>query len=420
VTNHSTQLPQQTQQQRLTGTPGNPDPASPHDGLLIVRLSAMGDIIQAMAAVSALRAAWPECRIGWAIETRWMPLLCAPGFPLHGERGPERPLADEIFPLDLRSWRSHPGSPSMWREMRDGLSTLKRAGYRTAVDLQGAIRSAIVARLSGAAEVWGEASPRETLSSIFHRRRVAVTGRHVIEQNLALLSAVTGTPLHYHEPLLPRDAATVAWVEELLSHLAPEVSPAQAEAQTPGEPGTGKKRIVILSPGAGWGAKCWPVASFVQVARELAEAGMVPVVNYGPGEEGLAHELVEASQGAAMAVPCSVSQLIELTRRAKLFIGGDSGPMHLAAALGVPVVALFGPTNPVRSGPYGTRSVVLRNERSATSYSHTSRPDEALHAIPPAEVMQAVHRLLQPPTTGNGAGGNGLTSPQKIDLQEMD
>jgi heptosyltransferase-1 len=343
----------------------------------------MGDLVHAIAAVSALRAAWPECRIGWAVEKRWSPLLCAPGFPARGERAAERPLVDEVFPLDIRSWRSRLTRWDAWREMRGALAALKQAGYATAIDLQGAVRSAMVSRLSGAAEVWGEASPREALASIFHRRRVPVSGHHVIEHNLALLSAMAGASLRYQSPLLPRDAASVAWCEALLPRL-----PGRAE------PVCGRSGICILSPGAGWGAKCWPAASFACLARELAQAGMVSVVNYGPGEEGLARTLAEASQGAATAVACSVSQLIELTRKAELFIGGDTGPMHLAAALGVPVVALFGPTNPLRNGPYGTRSVVLRSERSATSYRHTSQPDEALRAISPAAAMQAVRRLL--------------------------
>jgi heptosyltransferase-1 len=131
------------------------------------------------------------------------------------------------------------------------------------------------------------------------------------------------------------------------------------------------------------------------LARELAAAGLIPVVNYGPGEESLARKVVEESKGAATAVACSVSQLIELTRRAALFIGGDTGPMHLAAALRVPVVALFGPTDPARNGPFGTCSVVLRSQQSATSYSHTSNPDEALCSIPAAEVMRAAGRLLE-------------------------
>jgi heptosyltransferase-1 len=232
--------------------------------------------------------------------------------------------------------------------------------------------------------VWGEASPRETLASIFHRRRVPVSGKHVIEHNLSLLSAMAGVSLRYCSPLLPCDAASGAWCEELLARLLAGAGPAH-----------GRSGVCILSPGAGWDAKCWPAASFAQVARELAEAGIVSVVNYGPGEEELARAVAEASEGTATAIACSVSQLIEFTRRAELFIGGDTGPMHLAAALGVPVVALFGPTNPLRNGPYGTRSVVLRSERSATSYRHTSQPDEALRAISPAEVMNAVRRLLQ-------------------------
>ncbi len=382
----------------------------PAGGVLIVRLSAMGDVIQAVAAASALRAVWPECRIGWVIERRWAPLLCAPGFLPGGARGPERPLADEVFLFDTRSWRSRIVSPETWCEVRDAVGALKRAGYETAVDLQGSIRSAIVARLSGAPEVWGEASPRERLASIFHRRRVAVSGRHIIEQNLSLLSAVAGIPLGYNSPLLPRDAASVTWCEELLSRLARPSAPTASDSGPLAE----KVRICILSPGAGWGAKCWPAASFACMARELAEAGMVPVVNYGPGEEDLAREVAEASQGAATALPCSVSQLIELTRRAELFIGGDSGPMHLAAALGVPVVALFGPTNPARNGPFATRSVVLRNERSATSYSHRARPDAALCAIPPAEVMQAVRRLLETSQAGSGAAA-GLAPIQESD-----
>ncbi len=108
----------------------------------------------------------------------------------------------------------------------------------------------------------------------------------------------------------------------------------------------------------------------------------------------MAQQVAEASGGCAEAISCTVSQLIELTRRAGLFIGGDTGPMHLAAALGVPVVGLFGPTNPERNGPWGTRSMVLRSQQSATSYHHTARPDQALQSISPAEVARAALTLL--------------------------
>jgi len=117
-------------------------------------------------------------------------------------------------------------------------------------------------------------------------------------------------------------------------------------------------------------------------------------VNFGPGEEMLAREVEASSGGSATAIGCSISELIALTRRAKLFVGGDTGPLHLAAALQVPVVAIFGPTDPARNGPYGTRSVVLRNPASTTSHARNSRPDEAMLEITVDAVVDAARSLL--------------------------
>jgi len=153
--------------------------------------------------------------------------------------------------------------------------------------------------------------------------------------------------------------------------------------------------LAIVNPGAGWGAKCWPPESFGAVAKALAGRGMAVMVNYGPTEEPLAQAVREASEELARPVKCSVSQLIALTRRASLFVGGDTGPMHLAAALGVPVVALFGPTRPERNGPYGTRSVVLRSPQSVDSLSHVDQPDAGLQSITAQQAIAAADSLLQ-------------------------
>ena len=126
----------------------------------------------------------------------------------------------------------------------------------------------------------------------------------------------------------------------------------------------------------------------------LGREGLPSLINFGPGEEELARAVEQSSAGAAQLLCCSLGELIALTRRARIFIAGDSGPMHLAAALGVSVVAIFGPTDPARNGPYGTRSVVLRHAASETSYTHHDRPDEALHSIPATEVFRAVLQLL--------------------------
>jgi heptosyltransferase-1 len=153
--------------------------------------------------------------------------------------------------------------------------------------------------------------------------------------------------------------------------------------------------FAILNPGAGWGAKQWPAERYGDVARKLVEYGLKSLINYGPGEAGLARAAESASGGAAVATACPLSELIALTRRARIFIGGDTGPMHLAAALGIPVVAIFGPTNPARNGPFGTPSIVLRSSTSPTTHSRRSQPDEGLLKITSDEVVAAARTLLR-------------------------
>jgi heptosyltransferase-1 len=152
--------------------------------------------------------------------------------------------------------------------------------------------------------------------------------------------------------------------------------------------------FAILNPGAGWGAKRWPAERYGLVARALAGQGVQSIVNHGPGEESLAREVENASDGAARSFQCSISELIALTRRAKLFVGGDTGPMHLAAALTIPVVAIFGPTDPARNGPYGTRGIVLRNPESSTSHARIAQPDKAMLEITVDAVVDAARTLL--------------------------
>jgi heptosyltransferase-1 len=150
----------------------------------------------------------------------------------------------------------------------------------------------------------------------------------------------------------------------------------------------------LLNPGAGWGAKQWPAERYGYVAKQLSASGMNCLVNFGPKEEELAKQVEHESSGTAQTVQCSITELIALTRRASLFIGGDTGPMHLAASLNVPVVAIFGPTDPARNGPFGVRNVVLRNDASATSYSHKKESDEGLMQISAEEVLNAAKQLL--------------------------
>jgi heptosyltransferase-1 len=193
---------------------------------------------------------------------------------------------------------------------------------------------------------------------------------------MSMAEAVVRTSLDLPAVEFPRDQAAEAHIDQLLNC-------------------RNASNFAILNPGAGWGAKQWPPERYGEVAIALAVQGVQSLINFGPGEETLARAAESSSRGAAKTVSCSIAELIALTRRASLFIGGDTGPMHLAAALRVPVVGIFGPTNPARNGPFKTPSVILRSPESVTTHRRHAQPDEGLLAIQPAEVVRAALDLLE-------------------------
>jgi heptosyltransferase-1 len=354
--------------------------------LLIVRLSAMGDVIHTLPAAQVLRDAFPDAMIGWLVEERWEDLLCAPGTPRRGPRSAQRPLADWVHAVNLTGWRkTFFTAPTLERIVRVW-NDVRSVRYNAVVDLQGAIRSAVLARWSGAPVIYGSTQPREAPASLWYTRKVVPTGTHVIEQNLSLAGAVTGKSVAAPPVEFPHDIAAESRIEKVLN---------DASIQD----------FALLNPGAGWGAKRWPAERYGLVARALAAHGIRSVVNYGPSEEDLAREVESASEGAAMPLKSTISELIALTRRAKLFVGGDTGPLHLAAALHVPVVAIFGPTDPARNGPYATRSIILRNPASPTTHARNPRPDEGMLEIRVDSVVDAACRLLDDVSLKRSARG---------------
>lgn len=336
----------------------------------------MGDVLHGLAAVAALREALPHAHFGWVIEERWAELLTGAdptSRPVRSTSG--RALVDTVHLVNTKSWRAAPFSDETWAEVSGALKLLRDARYEIAIDLQGAIKSALIGQLSGAATRIGAARPRERIATLFYSRTVETNSAHVIEQNIELASAAAGRRLEVTDFELPHDPAAETWCRAELAR-------------------RGVTEFALLTPGAGWGAKCWPAIAYATVAREVAAMGLRSLINYGPGEEGLASEVEALSGGAAQKVLCSISELVALTRRAKLFVGGDTGPLHLAAALRIPVVGLFGPTDPARNGPYGTMGRVLRSERSTTSYRHHGAADPGLAAIGASEVVVAAKELL--------------------------
>jgi heptosyltransferase-1 len=383
--------------------------------LLVVRLGAMGDILHALPAVTALRQAHPGWVIDWAVEPRWRALLAAED---SIGRVTSQPLVDRILFAPTREWRKAPLSQKTLHEIKALRQALRAGEYDAVLDLQGAVRSAVVGRMAGCRRLIGEAEPRERIARWLFTERVATRGAHVIEQDVELASAVAGDDLAPVTPWLPVDQAAEAWADQILPRDASQPGPPRTglrpwggEPGSPrtgpgpwgGEPGSprtgpgpwgGSQAAVLINPGAGWGAKRWPIERYAAVAQGLIDRGLHVLVNAGPGEEPLGEVISHATGGAATSLTCTLEQLIALTRRVALVIAGDTGPLHLACALSRPVVGIYGPTDPSRNGPFGTRFRVLRSPESRRDHARNAAPEAGLLTISPEDVLQAADELL--------------------------
>ncbi|MHB1022297.1 MAG: lipopolysaccharide heptosyltransferase I [Acidobacteriaceae bacterium] len=344
--------------------------------MLIVRIGAMGDILHALPAVSALRAAHPDWQIDWAVEPRWMLLLSATASAL--PRTAAMPLVDHIYEVPTKAWRKRPFAKQTRREILDLRRALRSQQYDLCLDLQGSIRSAVVGHLARAEAFVGALHPREAPARWFYSQRVLLHKPHVIEQACEIAGTAVDAALLPAKAMLPVDEAAEAWCASKLQQM-------------------GGKGFVVMNPGAGWGAKRWPVEHFGAVAEGLAMHGFVTLVNAGPGEEALAEAVVAASNKTAQMIFCSIGQLTSFLRHASLFLGGDTGPLHLAAALQCPVVGIYGPTDPARNGPYGTKNIVLRHPESKLDHSRHAAPEAGLLTITPQAVLDAALTLLHEP-----------------------
>ncbi len=344
--------------------------------VLIVRIGAMGDVLHAMPAVAALRARHPDWFIGWAIEPKWSDLLQIVGDPndlsqIEG-RFDRRALVDRWYSVPAGAWKQRPLAPGTLKEILALRTLLRKEQFDLCVDMQGSVKSAVVGWMAGAGTLAGPAEPRERVARRLYGKRVNLAAAHVVEQGCELLGAATGETLVPARVALPVDEMDERWADGVV----------------------GQERFCLSSPGAGWGAKGWPTERFGQVAVELGRAGIRTVVNATLHGSREADNVVETSHGFARLVPCSVGQLIALTRRASVVIAGDTGPLHLAAALERPVVGIYGPTDPARNGPYGTRQRVLRDESSTTSHKRLKEPEPGILKIGVDDVVAAALEML--------------------------
>jgi heptosyltransferase I len=343
--------------------------------VLIVRIGAMGDVLHAMPAVAALRARHPDWFIGWAIEPRWSDLLQIAGDPedLSQGIGPTaRAMVDRWYRVSAGEWKKRPFSGATRSDISSLRKVLHADSFDLCVDMQGSLKSAFVGRMAGAPVLAGPDQPRERIAGTMYRQRVEITAAHVVDQGCQLLGAAVGETLKPARVILPMAADAEHWADEAV----------------------GNQRFCLISPGGGWGAKVWPPDRLGHVAAELGKAGVQTVVNTSAHGSPDADEVAAASEGHARVVPCSISRLIALVRRASVVIAGDTGPLHMAAALECPVVGIFGPTDPARNGPFGTRSHVLRDPASVTSHKRIHQTEAAMLRISVDEVVAAALEML--------------------------
>ncbi|NWF82816.1 MAG: glycosyltransferase family 9 protein [Bryobacteraceae bacterium] len=311
--------------------------------ILVVRLGAMGDILHTLPAAASLRASFSGAAIAWICHPKWRDLIEL------------NPAVDEPIYLDRRS----PGS--IWRAWR----ALRRQSFDLVTDFQGLTQSALVALLAKGGRRFGfdYSLVRETPAALFYHCHSKSEAAHVVDRNLDLAILAGATSRVKAAPL----------------------PPGRPEGSLP------SGRFVLAAPLAGWVSKQWPLENYSVLARRLRhEAGALLVLNGAPSQE----ETLRQVEGAEVHIS-SIAGLIDATRRASAVLGLDSGPLHLAAALGRPGVALYGPTDPGRNGPYSARITVLRAQRAETSYGREPVIHPSMRELHPDAVFEALRVRLR-------------------------
>jgi len=323
---------------------------------LVVRLGSLGDIVHTFPAVAALRETFADRQITWLTHPRWEPLVRAAG------------LASEIWATETRSLAC----------IRAILRRIRAAEFTTAIDYQGLWKSAALPLFAGVQSRIGFSSKtiREWGVPILYTDRVRCSATHIADQN-GELSSRAGSRTGTAGFSLRIQSAAKASVEQRLRK-------------------QGIDRYVVLSPGGGWRSKCWPAERFgVLCERIYRKLGLRCVVNSGPGEEDLATALRTAARDAQPYVyQGDLDQLMALLGNACCIVGGDTGPLHLAIALGTPAVALFGPTDPARNGPYRTNDIVLRAPGATRDHSRRDETDPSMLAIDVDSAFDAVCKRI--------------------------
>ncbi|MCB1034204.1 MAG: glycosyltransferase family 9 protein [Acidobacteria bacterium] len=336
--------------------------------ILLLRTSALGDVIHCLPVLTALRRDLPESTIGWVVERAMAPVL------------EDHPDIDELFVVRMREWRHRLRARRTWREILEVRRRLRCFRADVVFDLMGNHKAGALARLSGCHRRVGlrRQDRREPSSALWINEPVPALGRHAVERALSLLPAVG----------IEADFAGADFAGgKLFQQPSAEADRLTAAGEV----------YALLSPGAGWENKRYPSRLWGQAARQIHETSGIPIwVTCGPGEEGLAEELVAAGGDAARLLgPTDLPTLAWLMRRSRLFLGGDTGPLHLAHALGTPVLSLMGPTDPSTHGPFGNPDrALVRRLPCSFCHQRMDEPKACMMALPPLKVAARAVEIL--------------------------
>lgn len=342
--------------------------------ILIVKLGSIGDIVHTLPALAAIRSALPQAEISWVVERRSAEILR------------DNPILDRLIEVDTKALRRGLVSGETLRAPRQQLRRLRASAFDLALDFQGLLKSATIARLSGARRVFGFSrdSLREPPSRLLLSKSIPTSKNlHVIRKNLALVSGAL-------EILVPDR------IDDLQFPIGTSSShQAEAESAAPATSGP----FALLNPGGGWPTKLWSAERFGKLADELwSHHGLHSLVTHGPGEEELAGTVLLASHsGRARAVNLSLKGFYLLAKRAQVYVGGDTGPTHLAIAAGAPIVGLYGPTEWWRNGSLRETDICVErvNIDCRTDCHRRACSNWICMDIEVDRVLQAVSRRLK-------------------------
>ncbi len=346
--------------------------------ILLIRLSAIGDVIHVLPALHVLRRTFPEATLGWLVEDRAAELL-------QGVKA-----IDRLHVSPRKRWRKEGFG---WHGLNDihGLKReLHEAKYDTVIDFQGLTKSGLYAVLSGAPRRIGfDGEDGRELNRWMTNERHIPASRHVIDRNLELASLAGAQIVNPGGGFTPEYGLPVyESARERMEHFWKE----SGLIDGPG--------VVMLCPGAGWETKRWPPEYLGRLGRILNEGwGLIPLVEWGPGEEAMASIVLQnAGPAAVMAPATGMQDIAELLRRCVLAVGGDTAHTHLAVALGLPVIAIYAAADPERNGPYGPGHLVLTKDLPCRPCWKTRCPLEhlaCLRELTPDDVLPSVERFME-------------------------